>query len=66
VTAKSNDFKSLFGNESIAIHRSNTGMHFVFSNSNVTSSEAILPIYQIQAAYWSDDINTIVYVCMCV
>jgi len=32
VTAKSNDFKSLFGNEKHSKPQINTGMHFVFSN----------------------------------
>jgi len=43
VTAKSNDFKSLFGNEK---HKPyiNTGMHFDLNNSKVTASEPVLPI----------------------
>jgi len=44
MTAKSNDFKSLFGNEEHSKPYINTWMHFDLNNSKVTSSEAVLPI----------------------
>jgi len=43
VTAKSNDFKSLFGNVKHSRPYINIGMHFDLSNSKVISSEAALP-----------------------
>ena len=49
VTAKSNDFKSLFGNEKHSKPQINTGMHFDLRNSKQTSSAAVLPILQLFA-----------------
>jgi len=43
MTAKSNDFKSIFGNEKHSKPQINTGIHFDMSKSNETSSEAVLP-----------------------
>ena len=43
LTAKSNDFKSLFSNERHSQPYINTGMYFDLSNSEVTFSDAVLP-----------------------